>query len=75
MNPGIKTGKAAIGPPKKEHTPKPVKGLLLLFISVFALLGIHLVPSTVAEGWLPTVSLLVALGLVTAALLEVIRTH
>jgi hypothetical protein len=60
---------------KKSPMPKPLKGLLFLFISVLGLLGTRLLPSVVSEGWIPTVTLVVALGLVTTALIEVVRTR
>jgi hypothetical protein len=60
---------------KAAPTPKPVKILLLLFIAAFGLLGIRLFPTTFAEGWLPTASLLAALGLISVALFEVVRTR
>ena len=50
-----------------------IKGLLLLLVSMFGLLGIRLIPSTFAEGWTPAVTLLVALGLIAIVLFEVVR--
>jgi hypothetical protein len=41
--------------------------------SMFGLLGIRLFPSIFAEGWIPTVTVAVALSLLIAALIEVAR--
>lgn len=58
---------------RKARTPRVLRGLLFLFISVFGLLALRLFSSTLAEGWLPTAALPVALGLITVALIEVVR--
>jgi len=60
---------------KKEPAPRLLKVLVLLFISLLGLLAIRLFHSTFPEGWMPTVALLAALGLIAAALIEVIRTQ
>ena len=60
---------------RKGRTSRLVKALLFLFISMFGLLGIRLFPSIFAEGWIPTVTMAVALSLLNAALIEVVRTR
>lgn len=62
-------------PSAKEEspTPTPMRGLLFLLISLLGFLGMRLLPSAFAEGWLPAVTLLAALGLVAASLVEVVR--
>ena len=58
---------------KNKVTPVPVKCLLFLFISALALVGVRLLPATVSEGWIPALTLVGALGLVTVALIEIVR--
>jgi hypothetical protein len=62
-------------PSRKGPIPRLAKALLFLFISMFGLLGIRLIPSTFAGGWKPAVTLLVALGLIAIVLIEVVRTQ
>ncbi len=58
---------------KKGPTPRVLKILVFLLISLLGLLAVRLAHSVFREGWMPTVTLLIALGLVSAALVEVIR--
>jgi hypothetical protein len=64
---------------KKGPTPALLKIFLFLFISLLALLALRLFPSTFQEGfragWIPAVSLLLALGLIARALIEIVRTR
>ena len=62
-------------PSRKGRTSRLVKALLFLLISMFGLLGIRLFPSIFAEGWIPTVTVAVALSLLIAALIELVRTR
>jgi hypothetical protein len=59
----------------KGPTPKWLKCLLSLSLGLFGLLGIRLLPFTFAEGWIPGVTLLITLGLVLCALVEVVRAR
>ena len=52
-----------------------LRGLLCLFMSGCGLLALRLFSSTFAEEWLPTAAVLVALGLITVALIEVVRAR
>lgn len=58
---------------KTKTTPRFVKALLFLLISLLGLLGLQVLPTTVPQGWVPVVALLAALGLVATALFEVMR--
>jgi hypothetical protein len=60
-------------PSRKGPLPLLMKALLFLFISMFGLLGIRLIPSTFAGGRMPAITLLVALGLIAIVLFEVVR--
>ena len=58
---------------KNKITPLTVKCLLFLLISVLALVGVRLFPATGSEGWMPALTLVGALGLLTVALIEIVR--
>jgi hypothetical protein len=62
-------------PAKKGRMPGALKGLMFIFISMLGFLGLRLLPSVVAEGWIRTVILVAALGLITASLVAVVRTR
>lgn len=57
----------------KGATPKFIKLLLFLFIGLFGLLGIRLVPATASQGNVPLLTLLAAVGCVIAALVAIVR--
>lgn len=61
--------------PEKKLIPVAVKCLLLLLLSILALVGIRLVPATIKEGWIPALALAGALGLITCAVIKVVRTR
>ena len=46
---------------------------LFLLIGTLGVAGARLLPSTLAEGWVPGLSLIAALGLVAGALIEIVR--
>jgi len=54
--------------------PKLLKAVLFVGFSGLGLLGIRILPATASEGWVPLIVLLAALGLIVAALFEVIRS-
>ena len=56
-----------------RKTPRLLKVILFVGFSGLALLGVRILPATAAEGWVPFIALLAALGLIVAALFEVIR--
>jgi len=57
----------------KGAMPKFIKLLLFLFIGLFGLLGIRLVPATALQGNVPLLTLLAAVGCVIAALVAIVR--
>ena len=60
-------------PSRKSPIPWLLKALLFSLVSLLGILGMRLVPSTFAEGWTPVITLFIALGLIAAALFEVVR--
>jgi len=60
---------------KSRNTPVFVRGLLFLLVSSLGLLGLRLLPEVALDGWRPIVALLAGLGLITAALVEVMRAR
>ncbi len=67
--------KYTIAPGDTKGRPPVLKGLLVLFFTLLGLLILRLATVSFREGWLPLITLLVALGLVTAAAIEVIRAR
>jgi len=60
---------------QKGSPPLPLRGLLVLLFSLLSLLLFRAVSHSFPDGWIATLTLLAALGLVIAALVEVIRSR
>lgn len=60
---------------KSRKMPRLIKAVLFVGILELGLIGVRILPATASEGWVPTVAVLAALGLVIAALIEVKRSR
>ena len=54
--------------------PRLLKVILFAGLSGLGVLAIRILPATASEGWIHFIALLVALGLIVAALREVARS-
>ena len=59
----------------KRLIPKTLKALLVSFLSLLGLCALRLLPSTIAEGWRPAVTLVIVLGLIAVALVNSVRAR